>query len=236
MDALPRCIVMRSPPDRARRSGLFVFLLFPARKRGARRSAMRGPPRRSARVQQRRLRRSSLVAAAPKGYVGWLEKQIVLAGRPDRLDRLAASSPGSSSSRSSARCSDCCSSSVGGPQPFKVLLAVAGTILAVLPARRDDQQSRARSAGGDQARPARHARPDDDRRRGRSRLRRRDGEGGRGGKGPLAEELIRVLQDMSIGRTRRDAFLRARASHELRGPPPFRPRDHPGRRVRRRDR
>ena len=28
----------------------------------------------------------------------------------------------------------------------------------------------------------------------------------RGGKGPLAEELIRVLQDMSIGRTRRDSF------------------------------
>jgi tight adherence protein C len=29
----------------------------------------------------------------------------------------------------------------------------------------------------------------------------------RNGKGPLAEELIRALQDMSIGRTRRDAFM-----------------------------
>ena len=29
----------------------------------------------------------------------------------------------------------------------------------------------------------------------------------RGGEGPLTEELIRVLQDMSIGRTRRESFL-----------------------------
>ena len=96
---------------------------------------------------------------------------------------------------------------MGGPQPFKVVLAVAATVLlfflpdvlinsrahdrqeAIMLALPDtlDQMTIAVEAGlGFDAAMAKAA---------------------RGGKGPLAEELIRVLQDMSIGRTRRDSFL-----------------------------
>src|SRR5215207_7481337 len=62
--------------------GLFIFLLFPkAAKRdevqeGAVVAPQVGP------VQQGSIG-ARLVAAAPKGYIGWLEKQIVYAGRPN---------------------------------------------------------------------------------------------------------------------------------------------------------
>src|SRR5687768_7781590 len=59
--------------------GAFVFLLFPSRKPAVEPdgdvTTAVGP------VQQSSLG-ASLVAAAPRGYIGWIEKQIVLAGRP----------------------------------------------------------------------------------------------------------------------------------------------------------
>ena len=33
------------------------------------------------------------------------------------------------------------------------------------------------------------------------------GPGGENGKGPLAEELVRTLQDMQVGRSRRESYL-----------------------------
>ena len=58
----------------------------------------------------------------------------------------------------------------------------------------------------------------------------------RGGKGPLAEELIRVLQDMSIGRTRRESFVELERRTSVGGPATVRARNRAGRCVRRRDR
>ena len=80
--------------------------------------------------------------------------------------------------------SDSSSCSVSGSEPFKVVARRRGDRAALLPPGRADQQPRPRPAGGDQDRAARHARPDDDRRRGRPRLRRRDGEGGARRQGP----------------------------------------------------
>jgi tight adherence protein C len=181
-----------------------VFLLFPARKPDAEGAVEATQDRPSA--PSRSALGISIVGAAPKGYVGWIENQIVFAGRPSGwsvsgiitakiLLGLVAGVLG------------LLFISVGGPQPFKVILAVAGTILvfflpdvminsraherqdAIMRALPDtlDQMTIAVEAGlGFDSAMAKAA---------------------RGGEGPLAEELIRVLQDMSIGRTRRDSFL-----------------------------
>lgn len=105
---------------------------------------------------------------------------------------------------------------IGGPQPFKIVMVIFAVALAffapdvlinsrahdrqkaILYALPDtlDQMTIAVEAGlGFDSAMAKAA---------------------RGGEGPLAEELIRVLQDMSIGRTRRDAFkeLESRTSSE----------------------
>jgi len=156
-------------------------------------------------TQERMSLSESLAAAAPKGYVGWFEKQIVYAGRPSGWTvtrimtwkvvlALVAALFGLLFIFN------------GGPQPFKVVLGVAAVILlffapdiminsrahdrqqAILYALPDtlDQMTIAVEAGlGFDSAMAKAA---------------------RGGEGPLAEELVRVLQDMSIGRTRRESF------------------------------
>ena len=117
--------------------------------------------------------------------------------------------------------------SAGGPQPFKVILAVAGTILvfflpdvminsraherqdAIMRALPDtlDQMTIAVEAGlGFDSAMAKAA---------------------RGGEGPLAEELIRVLQDMSIGQDAARFVPRTRAPYQLRRSSSIRPSDHP---------
>ncbi|MCD5344947.1 type II secretion system F family protein [Agromyces sp. S2-1-8] len=184
--------------------GVLVFLLFPARKVETEPANVDEAPA----VDVSRERTSfaeSLAAAAPKGYVGWLERQIVFAGRPAGWSArglltwklilgIGAVVFGFLFVYS------------GGPQPFKVLLAIAAIILlffapdilansrahdrqqAIVYALPDtlDQMTIAVEAGlGFDSAMAKAA---------------------RGGDGPLAEELIRVLQDMSIGRTRREAF------------------------------
>ncbi|MFB9311378.1 type II secretion system F family protein [Agromyces hippuratus] len=149
---------------------------------------------------------ASLVAAAPSGYIAWIERQLVYAGRPSGW-------------------------SVNGIVVWKILLAIAGVLFVLMFAfsggisgwgvliaiaappmlfflpdvminsrahdRQEaiklslpdvlDQMTIAVEAGlGFDAAMAKAA---------------------RNGKGPLAEEMIRVLQDMSIGRTRRDSFM-----------------------------
>jgi tight adherence protein C len=184
--------------------GAFVFLLFPARKPEAEVPVDATQDRPTA--PTRSGIGTSIVGAAPKGYVGWIEGQIIFAGRP-----AGWSVSGVITAKIllglGAAVLGLLFISVGGPQPFKVILAVAGTILvfflpdvminsraherqdAIMRALPDtlDQMTIAVEAGlGFDSAMAKAA---------------------RGGEGPLAEELIRVLQDMSIGRTRRDSFL-----------------------------
>ncbi len=184
--------------------GLFIFLLFPSRKAAPSPAdddvqLVRGT------TQERMSLSESLAAAAPKGYVGWLEKQIVYAGRPSgwTVTRIMTWKVVLAVA---AALFGLLFVFNGGPQPFKVVLAVAAVILlffapdiminsrahdrqqAILYALPDtlDQMTIAVEAGlGFDSAMAKAA---------------------RGGEGPLAEELIRVLQDMSIGRTRRESF------------------------------
>lgn len=182
----------------------FVFLILPGRKPAAAapstsESILTSP------VQQSTLS-ASLIGAAPRGYTGWIERQIVLAGRPIGWTlariltwKVVLAVVGLVLGSSFVF--------IGGPQPMKILLAGAAIILlfflpdvlinsrahdrqrAITLALPDtlDQMTIAVEAGlGFDAAMAKSA---------------------RGGSGPLSEELIRVLQDMSIGRTRRDAYL-----------------------------
>ncbi|MCD2443473.1 type II secretion system F family protein [Agromyces sp. SYSU K20354] len=183
--------------------GLFVFLLFPSRKPASSPADevqfVRGA------TQERVSLGESLASAAPKGYVGWLEKQIVYAGRPSGWT-ITSIVTWKVVLATVATVFGLLFVLNGGPQPFKVVLAVAAVVLlffapdiminsraherqqAILYALPDtlDQMTIAVEAGlGFDSAMAKAA---------------------RGGEGPLAEELIRVLQDMSIGRTRRESF------------------------------
>jgi tight adherence protein C len=188
--------------------GVFVFLLFPARKAAPETAVeIEDEGQAVANVVQSRPGLSgSLAAAAPKGYIGWIEKQIILAGRPSGW-----SVPGVIMWKlilaAVAVLFGFLFISVSGAEPFKVVLAVAATVLmfflpdvminsraherqeAITIALPDtlDQMTIAVEAGlGFDSAMAKAA---------------------RGGEGPLSEELIRVLQDMSIGRSRRESFL-----------------------------
>jgi len=182
-----------------------LFLLIPARRRASEVQSAE-PPIVEAPAVQRGSIGGSLVSASPRGYVSWIDRQIVLAGRPVGWSvsgtftwKLALGIAGILLGLMFV--------TVGGPNPVKVLLAVAGTtMLSFLPdvmvhsraterqqsmtlALPDtlDQMTIAVEAGlGFDAAMAKAARGND---------------------GPLAGELIRVLQDMSLGRTRRDGFM-----------------------------
>lgn len=152
---------------------------------------------------------ASLVAAAPRGYIGWLERQIVFAGRPQGWTiasmftwkvvlPIAALLLGALFIAT-------------GPHPLRFVL-VGGIVLlcfflpdVMINSRAHDRQQKiqrelpdtldqmtiAVEAGlGFEASMAKAA---------------------QNGNGPLAEEMIRTLQDMSIGRTRRDAYLELEA-------------------------
>lgn len=146
----------------------------------------------------------TLVSAAPKGYVGWLERQIIYAGRPENwsvtkiftwktilivtvlvLGWLFVSS---------------------GPAPIRFVLVFAALILGfflpdvLINSRAHDRQKAIQQALPDtldQMTIAVEAGLGFDAAMAKA---------GRNGRGPMAEELIRTLQDMSIGRTRRDAY------------------------------
>lgn len=194
--------------------GLFVFLLFPKRAKanevqdGVAAVPQIGP------VQQESFA-ARLAAAAPSGYIGWLEKQIVYAGRPNGwtpnallvwkivLPIVAIGLGMLVISRT-------------GPQPLMILLAFFTTVLAfflpdvLINSRAHDRQEAINLALPDtldQMTIAVEAGLGFDAAMAKA---------ARGGNGPLSEELVRVLQDMAIGRTRRDAFheLESRTSSE----------------------
>lgn len=184
--------------------GVLVFLLFPSRRTVTQGAGADG----AALVQQPTVSRS-LVTIAPKGYTGWLERQIVFAGRP-----------GGTTVASILR-SKVLLGIVGlvlgllivtsGFHPLKLLLAIALVLILFffpdvrINSRAHDRQEKIRRALPDtldQMTIAVQAGLGFDAAMATS---------ARGGQGPLSEELIRVLQDMSIGRTRRDSF------HELEG-------------------
>lgn len=184
--------------------GLFVFLLFPQRKRATEEVLATEAVVAAGPVQQSTLG-AALAAAAPRGYIGWIEKQVVYAGRPPgwTLSRIITWKVvlvvvGASFGVMFV--------SVGGPQPFKVVLAVLATVLMFfLP------DVRINSRAHDRQKAITIALPDT---LDQMTIAVEAGLGfdsamakaARGGDGPLAEELVRVLQDMSIGRTRRESF------------------------------
>lgn len=182
--------------------GAFVFFLFPARKpaldNGGQTVSKVDPIQQSSFSQ-------SLIGAAPRGYVGWIDRQIAFAGRPMgwTVNRIF----GWKVVLTIAGLFFGLLLLVNGPDALKILLAVFIVVLmffvpdVLINSRAHDrtekikyglpdtldQMTIAVEAGlGFDAAMAKAA---------------------RNGNGPLAEELVRVLQDMSIGRTRRDAFL-----------------------------
>lgn len=190
--------------------GVLVFLLFPGRApavENADAAADRGVELHPTFgvVQQRPSLAQTLVTAAPASYAGWLERQVVYAGRPVgwTLGRIVT-----------WKVVLLLVGALGGflfvvtsgPQPFKVLVAIAISVLlfflpdVLVNSRAHDRQEALRLALPDtldQMTIAVEAGLGFDAAMAKA---------ARGGKGPLSEELIRVLQDMSIGRTRRDAF------------------------------
>lgn len=184
---------------------VFVFLLLP-RRQATIESAVEIQQNLGV-VQQRSLV-GSIASAAPRGYTGWLEKQLIFAGRPAGWSvasiltwKIVLATVGAVLGTLFVL--------AGGSHPFKVLVSAAATILlfflpdVLINSRAHDRQEAIKLALPDtldqmtiaveaglgfdaaMAKAAQHS------------------------QGPLSEEFIRILQDMSIGRTRRDAF------HEL---------------------
>ena len=141
---------------------------------------------------------------APKGYLTMLERQIVLAGRPNgwTVDKIILAKPVLAAPIAvlayvwvSAE-----------PVPFRIVLAILGVTLAffvpelmilsralerqekmqlALPDTLDQMTIAVEAGLGFESAMA---------------------KAGSNGTGPLAEELIRTLQDMSIGQSRKDAY------------------------------
>ncbi|MGB4137898.1 MAG: type II secretion system F family protein [Microbacterium sp.] len=194
--------------------GLFVFLLFPAQKSRAAAAVLAEAEAAGAVVVpevgpvQQASFGSRLVAAAPKGYIGWLEKQIVHAGRPKGWTPNAMA-------------------------VWKVVLLVVALLFGILVLRRTGPMPLItfivffvvmlafflpdvliNSRAHDRQEAIKKALPD---MLDQMTIAVEAGLGfdaamvkaARGSSGPLADELVRVQQDMALGRTRRDAF------HEL---------------------
>lgn len=194
--------------------GLFVFLLFPkkATQDGVHEGSVVAPQ--IGPVQQGTIG-ARLVAAAPQGYIGWLEKQIVFAGRPSGWTPNALAVWKIVLPIVAVLLSVLVLSRTG-PLPLLVFLAFFVTALAfflpdvLINSRAHDRQEAIAVALPDtldQMTIAVEAGLGFDAAMAKA---------SRGGTGPLAEELVRVLQDMAIGRTRRDAFheLELRTSSE----------------------
>lgn len=196
-------------------AGVFVFLLFPGRRATTEPIADAGAPLGPV---QRSSFSESLVAAAPRGYVGWIDRQVVLAGRPlgwsvrrIMVWKIVLSAFG--------LLLGILFIVATGPDVIRGLIVAAAVLmLFFLPdvmihsRAHDRQQDIQRSLPDtlDQMTIAVEAGLGFDGAMAKA---------ARNGKGPLAEELIRVLQDMSIGRTRRDAFVeleRRTSSEDLR--------------------
>ena len=175
--------------------GVLVFLLFPGPRAVAPETVGDVDPA-LGRVQSATFA-TSILAAAPRGYIGWLEKQVVFAGRPIgwtvskiltwKVILLVFGAV-----------VGLLFIFAGGPQPLKILLAIGGTTLlfflpdVLINSRAHDRQQAIKLALPDtldQMTIAVQAGLGFDAAMAKA---------ARNGKGPLAEELIRVLQDMSI--------------------------------------
>lgn len=192
--------------------GAAVFLLFPRREAAVEPRGELHPT--LGRVQQTSFS-ASLIAAAPKGYIGWIEKQVIHAGRP-----VGWSVQGIFTWKITLTLIGVVLGLLfilsGGPNAMKVLLVIVGTTLlfflpdVMINSRAHDRQEAIKYSLPDtldQMTIAVEAGLGFDAAMAKA---------ARNGKGPLAEELIRVLQDMSIGRSRRDAFteLEGRTTQE----------------------
>lgn len=183
--------------------GVFVFLLFPARQKAVIETPAEVHPQ-LGRIQQTSIG-ASLAATAPRGYTAWLEKQLVFAGRPAGW---------STSSIITWKLVLACTGVIfgalfvftSGIEPYKVILALLATVLlfflpdVMINSRAHDRQeaiTRALPDTLDQMTIAVEAGLGFDASMAKA---------ARAGDGPLQMELVRVLQDMSIGRTRHDAF------------------------------
>jgi len=155
-----------------------------------------------------------LVRAAPRGYVGWIERQIVYAGR--QADWSAGAFLSIKLGVSLVAVALAVPVLVLSPLPLLDAVAVVGLLLALvapevmLNSRASDRQTAIRLALPDtldQMTIAVEAGLGFDLAMTKAAS---------GGRGPLAEELVRTLQDMSIGRSRRDSYreLERRTSSE----------------------
>jgi tight adherence protein C len=183
--------------------GVFVYLLFPSRARSAEAAAT--APTGAEAATQRGSFAESLTASAPSGYIAWLDRQIRFAGRPNGW-------------------------SVAGILVWKVVLLVVGVLLAFAMITATHAQPifvilgalgvvllfflpdvMINSRAHDRQQAITLSLPDT---LDQMTISVEAGLGfdsamskaARSGNGPLAEELVRVLQDMSIGRTRRESF------------------------------
>lgn len=159
-------------------------------------------------------RSAQLARRVPSGYIGWIERQIVYAGRQSDwtaggflVIKLVVTA--------SAAVLTALWIAVD-PQPLRVVPAIIMLLLVmiapevILSSRADDRQTAIRQALPDtldQMTIAVEAGLGFDAAMAKA---------AHNGKGPLAEELIRVIQDMSIGQSRRDAYraLERRTSSE----------------------
>jgi tight adherence protein C len=149
--------------------------------------------------------RDGLRRIAPRGYLAWLERQHVLAGRPAAwtIDRVVMVKP--LAAAAGALLALWWIS--GDPVPFRVVLGLALIVLCffvpdlLLMSRGQERQEKIQLALADTL--------------DQMTISVEAGLGfegamakaGTNGEGPLAEEFIRTLQDMSIGRSRKDAYL-----------------------------
>jgi len=155
-----------------------------------------------------------LVHAAPTGYVGWIERQIVYAGR--QADWSAGAFLAIKLVVTLVAVALALPIFIFIHVPFLIGVAVVGVLLALvapevlLNSRADDRQAAIRLALPDtldQMTIAVEAGLGFDLAMSKAAT---------SGRGPLSEELIRTLQDMSIGRSRRDSYreLERRTSSE----------------------
>ena len=147
---------------------------------------------------------SSITAAVPRGYLGLIERQITLAGRPPgwTIDKIILAKPVIAVPLAAAAWLWVSLD----PAPFRIVVAVLVVALGffvpelliysralerqekiqlALPDTLDQMTIAVEAGLGFEAAMA---------------------KAGSNGTGPLAEELIRTLQDMSIGRSRKDAY------------------------------
>jgi tight adherence protein C len=145
-----------------------------------------------------------LVRAAPKGYVGWIERQIVYAGR--QADWSAGAFLVIKLIVTLVALGLALPVFLLSPTSLMIGVAVIGLVLALLApevmlnSRASDRQTAIRLALPDtldQMTIAVEAGLGFDLAMSKAAT---------NGRGPLAEELVRTLQDMSIGRSRRDSY------------------------------